>query len=141
MNIQRQYKLWKLKVPIDSKFEAIFKTFEYEISNLQKFEITKFPNMLFFINFKGLNVLQIKDNKRLFIASPATFLEVVGKKYFDDYDTSVLLPNVIKDMVEEKNNIKIENFELFPHINDFIVENAYKDNKIKLENAQYTHNW
>ncbi len=127
MILLRQYKLWKLNIPVDSKFIEIFEFVNSTISNLQTFEMSEYADWLFFMNSENLNILQFETKKRILYVRYSNFWEVLETKYNLEYSD---IQPFIQSLVEEAYKIKVETTAWVTLTALTVVEEAYK---IKVE--------
>ncbi len=58
MNFHRQYKLYKLGVPVPDVYRKFFELAEFKFSNLQIYKNKNYVNILFFINPEGECIIE-----------------------------------------------------------------------------------
>ncbi len=141
MNLIRQYKLWKLGVPVDSKILEVFEFVESKISNLQTFEIAEYPEFVFFMNSEKQEILEFEIKKRHVRVRYSDFWGVLQIKYkIAYYDIQKFIHAIVEDMY--KLNIYTTDFGFsFGFVN---VEEAYtrkfgtKAEKIKIRWKRFT---
>ncbi len=87
MNLLRQYKLFKLGIPVEENLLFFFKEFEAEYLNLRPF---KYSNGLFFLNTKGEYMISYFDGL-IFLKRPRKRNCIVFyKPYFQEFLTSTI---------------------------------------------------
>ncbi len=96
-NIQRQHKLHSFKIPIDSKYIELFKFVESKFSELQEFNSLSLRNWVFFMDLKGICVLQYFKGKKALHINHDVFLEVFKNADVNEQDMNLFLQKTFTD--------------------------------------------
>ncbi len=109
MNLTRQYKLWKLDIPIDSKYIEIFKYLESKLFNLQIYEMADKPEWIFFMNSENVNVLQFNKQDLSLYTNYDNVWSDLEKKYSVKMDETVFhdMRSLLGNMVSGEYDLKI----------------------------------
>ncbi len=98
MNLTRQYKLWKLGVPMGLGFLEILEFVDSKISNLQKFRMGDYPEYEFYMNADNECVLDYHMVGRYLYVRHQDFWEVLQNKYKIEYsDIRIFLHNKVEE--------------------------------------------
>ncbi len=123
MALLRQYKLQKLGIPIDSKYEKIIKFVDSTLSNLQIFEMEKYSGYLFFMSSYKENVLQYNKRTKSMYVKYVDFWRVLENNYeIQNYEIQNFLQRVIEDICKLEITYAIP----FSEYRTKNVEEAYK---------------
>ncbi len=119
--LNRQYKLWKLKVPIVQKYSILFKFMDSNILNLRKFRIKFIEDVwIIFLNEKNLDILQYDVCSKILTVNYKRFSKKMEKKTEFKFEE---IKYFLEDLIEKHYNI-------FIHV---IISDAKIDDDIKID--------
>ncbi len=127
MNLTRRYKLYKLGICPDDKDSKLFKFVESKILNLQKFELSRYPRFVFYMNSDNQCIFEYDIKDKTLSVRYSGFWEVLEDVYmltdFMDF---------IKSMVLEIYKMKVDTTSLLIFDDIALVEEVYKMKKQKV---------
>ncbi len=127
MNVSRNYKLWKLGVPVDSKYLKIFKFVDSKILNLQIFNYYKYPDCVLYMNNEGLSILWFSVPTKCLYVRDSKFWRVLESNYSLSYDDIELL---IRNIVEGVYKLEIHKIQKKNERHLDEAEKSYKTLKV-----------